>query len=71
MCSEETATRILQLVKRLPEEDARRVLRLVESLSHPAPEETPLADFILTLPTVSVFREAPADIQEALRREWD
>ncbi len=71
MCTEATAARILALVKTLPEEEARKVLRLAESLTHPVAEDTLLEDFIQTLPTVSAFQGGPVEIQEALRREWD
>jgi len=71
MCTEATAARILELVKTLPEEEARKVLRLAESLTQPVAEDMLLEEFIQTLPTVSAFQGEPGEIQEALRREWD
>jgi len=71
MCDQETAEQILKVVKRLPETDARKVLRFAETLTRPAPETMLLEDFIQTLPTVSAFQGDPARIQEALRCDWD
>ncbi len=71
MCSQETAERILTVVRNLPEAEPRKVLRFAESLSRVAAEEMPLEEFIRSLPTISAFQGEPLDLQEALRREWD
>jgi len=70
MCTEATAARILVLVKTLPEEEARKVLRLAEYLAHPVADDMPLSDFIQALPPVTAFfRGSPVEIQEVMRCE--
>ncbi|HHJ38089.1 MAG: hypothetical protein AXA67_02580 [Methylothermaceae bacteria B42] len=71
MCNQDTAERILEVVKNLPEPEARKVLRFAEYLNRPVAEDRLLEDFILTLTPVSAFQGEPVELQETMRREWD